>query len=115
MLMRLPPDLARVTRPDWVIVSGVGGRRWGEVQHAYEEARADGQPATVIKTGSDRSGGGGAIALRFTADEITVEQFSGGRWQPRLPASVSPPRRVSSPVATAKLPRPRARSSEAGT
>ena len=79
----LPPDLARVTRPDWVIVSGVGGRRWAEVRQAYETARADGRPCTVIKTGGD-----GAIAIRFDADRVAVEQWARGRWRPVAPLGV---------------------------
>ena len=97
----LPPDLARVTRPDWVVVSGVGGRRWGEVRRAYEEARADGRLSAVIKTGGD-----GAIAISLTADRIAVEQFRDGRWQrvpparPGLPPNTPrPAARVSSPSA----------------
>jgi competence protein ComEC len=85
----LPPDLARVTRPDWVVVSGVGGRRWAEVRQAYEAARDDGRPSTVIKTGGD-----GAIKIGFNADRITVEQWKGGRWQPVAPRRGNQPASV---------------------
>jgi competence protein ComEC len=79
----LPPALASATRPEWVIVSGVGGRRWGEVKRAYETARDDGRTSRVLKTGGaigDRDGSG-AIAVRLSADGMTVEQYRGGRWR----------------------------------
>ena len=67
----LPPDLAKATAPDWVFVSGVGGSSWSQVRRAYEEARADRQPITVIQTGGE-----GAIAMRLTAEATTVWQFT---------------------------------------
>jgi len=71
----LPPTLATATVPEWVIVSGVGGARWGEVRDAYANSRADGRPARVLKTGGE-----GAIRLRFTAAGTSVQQFRGGAW-----------------------------------
>jgi hypothetical protein len=61
----------------------VGGRRWGEVKRAYETARDDGRTSRVLKTGGaigDRDGSG-AIAVRLSADGMTVEQYRGGRWR----------------------------------
>ena len=71
----LPPALATATVPDWVIVSGVGGARWGEVRDAYANSRSDGRPARVLKTGGE-----GAIRLRFTAAGTSVQQFRSGFW-----------------------------------
>jgi len=71
----LPPTLATATVPDWVIVSGVGGARWGEVRDAYANSRSDGRPARVLKTGGE-----GAIRLRFTAAGTSVQQFRAGLW-----------------------------------
>jgi len=93
----LPPALACATRPEWVIVSGVGGRRWGEVKRAYETARDDGQTSRVLKTGGtmgDRDGSG-AISVRMSADGVTVEQYRGGRWRTVEPAPVTPSRASS--------------------
>ena len=83
----LPADIGVVTRPEWVLVSGPGGRGWPEVQAAYEAA--SGRDAAVLRTG-----GVGAIALELTADGVTAAQFSHGRWRPvdrPPPASGSPP------------------------
>jgi len=97
----LPPTLATATVPDWVIVSGVGGARWGEVRDAYESSRSDGRPARVLKTGGE-----GAIRLRFTAAATSVQQFRGGVWvdvatREAAPTTVTP---LSSP-ASAAIPR----------
>jgi competence protein ComEC len=97
----LPPEVARATRPDWVLVSNAGGSRWHDVRRAYEQASAD-RAATVVKTGGSD---GGAIALEFTAFGVRVEQFTAGRWRPlKLPAR--PRRERSSLAASAMLPRP---------
>ncbi|MDA1041191.1 MAG: ComEC/Rec2 family competence protein, partial [Planctomycetota bacterium] len=72
----LPPDIARATAPDVVVVSGPGGRRWEDVQRAYATARDDGIPAAVIKTG-----GWGALRIDLTTESIRASQFTGGRWQ----------------------------------
>ena len=77
----LPPDIARVTSADWVIVSGPGTSGWAEIRQAYATARGDGAPAMVIKTGYDQASGGGAIALVLTAGSVTVEQFTAGAWR----------------------------------
>jgi competence protein ComEC len=71
----LPADVATATAPDWVLVSGPGGRSWPEVQAAYRDA--SGRGAVVLK-----AGGEGAIAVDLTADAIRVAQFCAGRWQP---------------------------------
>ena len=97
----LPPEVARATRPEWVLVSGIGGSRWHDVRRAYEQASGD-RAATVVKTGGSE---GGAIALEFTAAGVSVEQFTAGRWRPvKLP--VRPRRERSSLAASAMLPRP---------
>jgi competence protein ComEC len=83
----LPPDIARATAADWVIVSGVGAAGWPEVRDAYAGARGDGARITVVKTGADEASMGGAIALAFTASRVRVEQFGGGRWQEVPPAT----------------------------
>jgi competence protein ComEC len=83
----LPADIGVVTRPEWVLVSGPGGRGWPEVQAAYEAA--SGRDTAVLRTG-----GVGAIAVELTADAVTAAQFSHGRWRPvdpPRPASGSPP------------------------
>lgn len=97
----LPPDVARATRPEWVLVSGVGGSRWHDVRRAYEQASAD-RRATVVKTGGSD---GGAIALEFTAAGVSVEQFTSGRWRP-VGLPVRQRREAPSLAASAMLPRP---------
>ncbi len=72
----LPPDIARATEAEWVIVSGEGGRRWREVERAYATARGHAAPATVLKTG-----GGGAIRLDLAVHDVAVEQFAEGAWR----------------------------------
>jgi competence protein ComEC len=72
----LPPDIARATAPDWVLVSGIGGRRWADVMAAYETARGD-RPSAVVKTGGE-----GAIAVDLAAVGVAVSRFREGRWQP---------------------------------
>ena len=70
----LPADIARATRPDIVLVSGVGGPAWREVSAAYRDAAGD---ATVLKTGGE-----GAIAVTLTAAAVEVSRFAHGRWRP---------------------------------
>jgi competence protein ComEC len=77
----LPPDIARVTAADWVIVSGVGAAGWPEVREAYAGAREDGGQIAVVKTGPDDQSAGGAIAVAFTASAVRVAQFVKGRWR----------------------------------
>jgi len=106
----LPPDLARATSPDWVVVSGAGTAGWGEVRQAYERARTDGGFSTVVKTGGD-----GAVALTFTAAGTRVQQFTARGWRDVVavaPALLMP---GPSPAATATLPRRAAGSSRRGT
>ena len=77
----LPPDIARVTRPSWVLVSGSGNGAWPEVRRAYLRAAASPAPATegasvsVVKTGDE-----GAVALSLTAGGITAARWMG-RWR----------------------------------
>jgi competence protein ComEC len=75
----LPPDVARATAPEWVLVSGAGGPSWPLVRTAYE-AVGGGRPAAVIKTGGE-----GAIAVSLTATAVTAQRFSGGVWRPICP------------------------------
>ena len=84
----LPPDIARATAADWVIVSGVGAAGWPEVRDAYAKARGDSDRVAVIKTGADDASTGGAIAVGFTASAVRVEQFVKGRWR-EVPAATS--------------------------
>jgi competence protein ComEC len=89
----LPPDIARATAADWVIVSGVGAAGWPEVREAYARARGDGDRIAVVKTGADDASTGGAIAVGFTASSVRVEQFVRGRWRQvpaETPAAPSP-------------------------
>ena len=72
----LPPDIARATAPEVVVVSGPGGRRWADVQRAYATARDDGTPAAVIKTG-----GQGALRIDLTSADMRAARFTNGRWQ----------------------------------
>ena len=72
----LPADIARVTSPGLVLVSGVGGPAWPEVSAAY---RAAAGAATVLKTGGE-----GAIAVTLTAAGVDVSRYSAGRWR-KLP------------------------------
>jgi competence protein ComEC len=82
----LPPDIARATAADWVIVSGVGTAGWPEVCEAYAGARGDGRRIAVVKTGADEGSAGGAIAVTLTASRVRVQQFGGGRWREVPPA-----------------------------
>jgi competence protein ComEC len=84
----LPADIGVVTRPEWVLVSGPGGRSWPAVQAAYQTA--SGRDAAVLRTG-----GVGAIALDLTADGVKGAQFSAGRWRP---IDRPPPATASSPA-----------------
>ena len=77
----LPPEIARVTAADWVIVSGAGTAGWPEVREAYAGARGDGGRIAVVKTGADEGSAGGAIAVTLTASRVCVEQFGGGQWR----------------------------------
>jgi competence protein ComEC len=76
----LPADVAVVTSPDWVFVSGLGGRSWPEVQAAYRDA--SGRDAAVLKTG-----GAGAIAVDLDASAVRVAQFVAGAWRAVRPAA----------------------------
>jgi competence protein ComEC len=71
----LPADIAQVTAPSLVLVSGRGGRAWPEVRAAYAVA-SGARPATVLKTG-----GAGAVAVTLSAGGVTAEQFAAGRWR----------------------------------
>jgi competence protein ComEC len=104
----LPPDIARVTRPEWVVVSGRGGSSWPEVRDAYLEHAAAGFQDHASAVGQERAtigvlktGGEGAIALTLRADRIAVERFTCGRWQP------TPPRQPAVQPGTANRPDPR--------
>jgi competence protein ComEC len=83
----LPAAIGVATRPEWVLVSGLGGRAWPEVQAAYQTASA--RDAAVLRTG-----GMGAVALKLTAEGVTAAQFSAGDWRTvdrPPPAPGSPP------------------------
>jgi competence protein ComEC len=108
----LPADIARVTQPDWVVVSGCGGHRWGIVEQAYATARGAGPPAAVVKTSGVPAEAAGAVSVSLTACGVTLRQFRAGAWHEIVPP-VRPPR--PSRVATATRPRPAAPHSEAGT
>jgi competence protein ComEC len=71
----LPPHIARVTSPQLVLVSGVGGSGWPDVRDAYRDA-SEGPHATVLKTGGE-----GAIRVAFDAEVVDVERFAAGRWR----------------------------------
>ena len=88
----LPPDIARVTSPTWVLVSGQGGAAWPEVRAAYGAASAGGA-ARVLKTGGE-----GAIAIEADAAAVTVRRFAAGRWRTVSPASQEWPAAASAPV-----------------
>jgi len=77
----LPPEIARATAADWVVVSGAGASGWPEVREAYSRARGDAGRIAVVKTGADEESTGGAIAITLTASRVSVDQFVGGRWQ----------------------------------
>ena len=96
----LPPDIARATAADWVIVSGVGAAGWPEVREAYAGARGDGGRITVVKTGADEASTGGAISLSLTASAVRVEQFVMGRWR-KVPPAVS--QATSDPTASGRV------------
>ena len=96
----LPPDIARATAADWVIVSGVGVAGWPEVREAYARARGDGGRITVVKTGADEASTGGAISLSLTASAVRVEQFVMGRWR-KVPPAVS--QATSDPTASGRV------------
>ncbi len=82
-LAALATGIVAATAPEWVFVSGTGGDRWPTVRDAY--AAAAGRPATVLRSGAD-----GAIAIRLTADTVTVRQHRGGRWHD-VPQTAAPP------------------------
>ena len=88
----LPPDIARATEADWVVVSGQAAAGWPEVRDAYARARLDGGLVSVIKTGPGTDSDGGAIALTLTASGVQVEQFDGNRWREVPPGERSPRR-----------------------
>ncbi len=96
----LPPDIARATAADWVIVSGVGAAGWPEVREAYAGARGDGGRIAVVKTGADEASTGGAISLSLTASAVRVEQFVMGRWR-KVPPAVS--QATSDPTASGRV------------
>jgi len=77
----LPADIARVTKPGLVLVSGRGGRAWPEVREDYAKATVGGA-AAVLKTGGE-----GALAVTLTAAGIGVERFSAGCWGPPADAA----------------------------
>jgi competence protein ComEC len=103
----LPPDIARATAADWVIVSGAGAAGWPEVREAYAGARSDGGRIAVIKTGPDEESSGGAISVSMTASRVCVEQFVAGRWR-GVPAgrTQTPSKPADGPL---KMPRPSGR------
>ncbi|MFM8435689.1 MAG: ComEC/Rec2 family competence protein [Planctomycetia bacterium] len=105
----LPAEIARSTRPAWVVVSGPGGARWPEVRDAYETAPGPARPARIVKTGGPDGGSGarGAVAVSLSAAGVTVRQFSGGRWR-EVPPPFRP--RRPSPDASAMRPPPGGRS-----
>jgi competence protein ComEC len=70
----LPAHVAAATRPDFVLVSGVGGPAWAEVKAAYRAAAGN---ARVLKTGGE-----GAIALSLAAGGVAVARWSTDSWQP---------------------------------
>lgn len=72
-LAGFPMALARVTEPEWVVVSGAGGPRWPEVERAW--ATATPTPARVVRTD-------GAVRLRLRADSVAAERFRDGAWEP---------------------------------
>lgn len=74
-LTSLPADIARVTEPAVVLVSGRGGRAWPTVHDAYATA-AGARPARVLKTGGE-----GALAVTLTAGGVEVERFVAGSWR----------------------------------
>ncbi|RLS35182.1 MAG: ComEC/Rec2 family competence protein [Planctomycetota bacterium] len=83
-LASLPPALARVTAPEWVVVSGAAGPRFEEVRRAYESAAGADHPARVLRTE-------GAVRLRLTAAGTQASQFRNGRWRPVDPAPTRGP------------------------
>jgi len=98
----LPPAIAGVTAPTWVIVSGPGGARWGEVERAYRNAAGPGCSARVVKTAG--VGLSGAARLWITAQGVEVRQYRDGRWA-EVPPPFRPPRQSHVSSAT---PPPRA-------
>jgi len=99
----LPPEIARSTRPEWVVVSGPGGSRWPEVRAAYEHASGAVRPARVVKTGGPDAGvdSSGAVAVSLAAAGVTVRQFRAGRWD-----EVAPPFRPRRPSPDASAMQP---------
>ena len=108
----LPPDIARATGPDWVVVSGPGGSRWNEVRRAYAMASGNRRLASVVKTSGPHAASAGAVTASLSALGVTMRQFRQGRWH-----DLAPPVRPQQPsrVATATLPRPTAPHSARGT
>ncbi|MEI6240109.1 MAG: ComEC/Rec2 family competence protein [Planctomycetia bacterium] len=108
----LPPDIARATRPDWVVVSGPGGSRWAEVKQAYTSAGGAGRLASVVKTSGPHPASAGAVTATLSAHGVTMRQFRDGHWH-----EIAPPVRPERPsrVASAMPPRPEARHSRRGT
>lgn len=94
----LPADVAAVTSPAFVVVSGVGGPRWEDVRRGYAHAAAaqTGREAIVVKTGGTAAGGHGAVRIRLAADGVQVSQFQDRSWGPP-----QPPRQNESLVAIA--------------
>lgn len=92
----LPTTLARVTEPEWVVVSGAGGPRWPEVERAWE--RATPKPARVVRTE-------GAVRLRVRADSVAAERYLDGVWRP-LAAPSAVDARVGSVSSERGVPSP---------
>ncbi|MFM7107759.1 MAG: ComEC/Rec2 family competence protein [Planctomycetaceae bacterium] len=85
----LPAGLAAATRPSCVIASGADGASWPEVRAAYVEA-GGGCEAFI-------TGGGGALAVEFSASAVTVDRFVDRRWRREFPP---PPAAVAATAAS---------------
>lgn len=102
-LTSLPPDIARSTRPELVLVSGAGGPAWLEVRDAYGAAIPAGVGA-VLKTGGE-----GAVAIECAADRVTAARFRDGGWRPLQITAASPVRSpLPCPAASTRRLRPAA-------
>jgi competence protein ComEC len=96
----LPPDVAAVTSPAFVVVSGVGGPRWADVRRGYASAAAaqTGREAIVVKTGGTAAGGHGAVRIKLAADGVRMSQFQDRSWgSPQRPLQAESLVAIASP------------------
>lgn len=72
-------ELVSAIRPQAILVSGSGGRRWPSVIAAFREGAL--APIPVLRTAGSSLGERGAIAVDFDRDRISISRFQATGWQ----------------------------------